>query len=246
MFKPTIVPEDYVRLEKFLVNKPNYFRTLWMPSKQRFGYYSNNHPEMSAQVLFNVTDNQSLFKKLSEENTEKLLQEASIKYVIIPYDSEKEIFLTDRKYDNLIYLQTLRETQKIPWLKQVASFGKIIVFAVPNPKGHFWSPYKNLSLTYRYISPVAYEVNVRNTKKGNVVIFAESYDSKWVAKYSGFTVQSSKFDDRFNSFVLPTNGSYSLKVYYTSQDYVNIGLIISVVTLVISVSSLIVLVIKKK
>jgi uncharacterized membrane protein len=89
-------------------------------------------------------------------------------------------------------------------------------------------------------------VNVRNTKKGNVVIFAESYDSKWVAKYSGFTVQSSKFDDRFNSFVLPTNGSYSLKVYYTSQDYVNIGLIISVVTLVISVSSLIVLVIKKK
>jgi hypothetical protein len=246
MFKATVIPNDYVKLEKFLVNQPDYFRTLWIPSKQRFGYYSNNHPEMSAQVLFNVTDNQSLFKKLSEENTENLLQEASIKYVIIPYDSEKEIFLSDWKYDNLIYLQTVRETQKIPWLKQVASFGKIIVFAVPNPKGHFWSPSKTLSLAYEYINPVKYSVNIKNAKKGDIIVFAESYDVKWIAENSTFHVQSSKFDNKFNSFVLPANGNYNLRIYYTPQDYVNIGLVISGITLFVLAGGLLFLIIKKK
>jgi uncharacterized membrane protein YfhO len=87
---------------------------------------------------------------------------------------------------------------------------------------------------------------VRNAKKGDRVVFAESYDNKWLATSSKFKVQSSKFDGRFNSFVLPGDGDYSLRIYYTPQDYVNIGVIISIVTLVGALGTLIVLVIKKK
>ena len=245
MFKTTSVPQDYVKLEKFLANQPDYFRTLWVPSKQKFGYYSNNHPEMSAQVLFNVTDSENLFKKLSDKKTEKLLEEASIKYVIVPYDSQGEIFLKDRKYSEKKYQNTVDKVAKISWLKEVncsiarllncsnQPFGKIKVFEIAGNKDHFWSPSTNLKISYKYVNPTDYRVKVENAKRGDVLVFSESYDKFWVAKNSGFKVYSSEFKGRFNSFILPKDGNYNLEIYYTPQDWVNIGLVVSVTALVI-------------
>jgi hypothetical protein len=244
LLKTTSIPQDYVSLEKFLINQQDYSRTLWFPSKQRFGYYSNNHPEMSAQALFNLSDNNSLFKKLSEKDTKKLLEEASIKYVIVPNDSEGEIFLTDRKYDNKLYLETIKELKSIKWLKQISSFGKVIVFEINPPAGgykdHFWSPNQNLKINYKFINPTEYELNVENAKRGDVLVFSESFDKNWMAMISQksikskvYKVISQKYDGRFNSFVLPMDGDYSLKVSYALQSYANIGLIIGSSTLII-------------
>jgi len=237
VFKTVIVPQDYARFEKFLYNQPEYFRTLWFPSKQRFGYYSQNHPEMSATALFNLYDNQNLFKKLQENTTEKILEEASIKYVIVPYDSEGEIFLTDRKYDKKLYLDTINELKTIKWLRPIDSFGRIIVFENLNYKDHFWSSDSNLKINYKYINPTLYEVDVRNAKKGDILVFSEAYDSNWTAN----AILSSKYN-LFNSFILPKDGSYKLTVYYIIQDYVNIGLWISTAALLITLGSIAVLV----
>jgi hypothetical protein len=87
---------------------------------------------------------------------------------------------------------------------------------------------------------------IKNAKKGDLIVFSESYDSKWIAENTQFKIQSSKFDDRFDSFILPQDGDYSLKVYYTPQDYVNIGLVISVGTLIVSLFTLLILLFKKK
>ena len=176
---------------------------------------------------------------MSEGKTEKLLEEASIKYIIVPFDSENEIFLTDRKYDNKLYLETVNQIKVIKWLKQIGEFGKIVVFEKADYKNHFWSLNQNLKINYRYINPTEYEVDIENAKKGDVLVFSESYDKNWQAiSSSKFRVQSSKFNNKFNSFVLSADGNYSLKVYYSLQDYVGIGLVISVVALVISISSL--------
>jgi len=79
------------------------------------------------------------------------------------------------------------------------------------------------------------------------LIFSESYDSKWVASVIGskLEVASTKYHGRLNSFVLPIDGSYSLKIYYTPQDYVNIGVIISLVSLFFTLGTLTFLIIKK-
>jgi hypothetical protein len=233
LLKTTSVPQDYVKLEKFLVNQPDYFRTLWFPSKQRFSYYSDVHPEISAQVLFDLYDNKSLLKKLSEKGSEKLLEEASIKYVIVPNDSEGEIFLTDRKYDNKLYLETIKKLKSIKWLKQVSSFGKVIVFETNGSKNHFWSPNQNLKINYEFINPTRYEVNIENARKGDLIVFSESYDKNWMAEGASYKVESLKFNNRFNSFVLPSDGSYGLKVSYALQSYVNVSLIIGTSTLII-------------
>ena len=75
-------------------------------------------------------------------------------------------------------------------------------------------------------------VKVENAREGDVLVFAENFDKNWIAKYSEIKIQSSEFDNRFNSFTLPKNGIYELIVYYMPQDWVNVGFAISVLTLV--------------
>ena len=245
-FKPSSVPEDYIKLERFLVSQKDFSRTLWVPTGQRFSFYSPNHPEIPAQDFFNLYNCSQLVEKVASQNTERLLQQSAFKYIIVPYDSQGEIFLTERKYDNKLYLKTINKLKTVKWLKQINGFGKIGVFEIADFKDHFWSSAKGISLTYKYVSPVEYSVKVHDAKKGDAIVFVESYDSKWVAENSKFTAQSTKFDNKFNSFILSSNGNYSIKIYYTVQDYVIIGLIISMLTLVVSLYVIILLKLNKK
>jgi hypothetical protein len=234
-FKSTVIPNEYVRLSNYLSSQNNFSRTFWVPTTQRFGFSSNNHSTISAASFFQLSDNPQIIKKLRSENTEKLLQESGVKYVIIPFDSEDEIFLDDRRYSEKAYLNTIKEINSIPWLKKMDGFGKIAVYEVPNPKDHFWSASKTLSLQYKFLNPVEYTLNIKNAKKGDRIIFSESYDSRWIArdisgehKNSSNPISSSRFDKIYNSFVLSESGNYALSIYYYPQLWVNIGMIFSI------------------
>ena len=232
-FKPTTVPPEYTKLEKFLSSQTSFSRILWVPTTQRFGFYSDLHPEVSGQDFLNLYNEKALVSKIAA--SEKLLQESSVKYVIVPYDSQGEIFLSDRKYSNSLYVQTIKDVGSISWLKNVSGFGKIAVFEVPDPKGHFYisnqqSAISNQSVIYEYISPVEYKVNLSNVTKGDVLVFSESDDKGWEAKSSSYTLNAKRYI-LFNSFILPQSGSYSLDVYYTPQELVNEGVVISLVSL---------------
>ena len=74
---------------------------------------------------------------------------------------------------------------------------------------------------------------------GDRIIFSESYDASWIAQSLKFKVQSLKFNNRFNSFTLKDSGDYSLIVYYYPQILVNIGMVISGLTLVLILGALI-------
>jgi hypothetical protein len=228
-FKPVVVPSEYVRLEKFVSSDSGFYRTFWVPAIQRFGFYSRNHPAISAQNLFNLTDREKIDAKISESRS--LLQESAVKYVIVPEDTQGEIFLSDRKYDERAYLQTVNGISLIPWLKRVSVFGKIVVFENSNYKDHFWSSDPNLIINYKYVSPVEYSVEVNNSKKGDILVFSENFDKNWIAEGLNVKIQSSEFNSKFNSFILPAGGTYALRIYYVPQNYVNIGLIVSLVTL---------------
>ena len=259
-FKTTSIPNDYIKLEQFLNSQNNFSRTLWVPTQQRFGFYSNNHPAIPAREFFKSTNNSQIINALRKN--ELLLQESGVKYVIVPFDSQGEIYLKDRKYNESIYLQTVKGVSEISWLKPVDCsivkllncsgnpFGKIAVFEVPNPKDHFYisnqqSVISNQKITYQYVSPVEYKVEVTNARKGDLVVFSESYDRNWQARSSEFKIWSRKFNGRLNSFILQKSGDYEFEVYYTIQDYVKLGLVISLLTLTVSLVTLLVLIKKK-
>ncbi len=227
-FKTRTVPSDYVALDRFLVKNPGFFRTLWIPTTVLFGHYTNIQPQISARDFFQEYDQKRLLKQLS--SGKNILSLASVKYVVIPSDTEKEIFLADRKYDDNKYQSVVQNLDKIPWLIKEKTFGRVVVYKTGTYKDHFWCDC-SAQVSYQFVNPTRYKVVVSNLRRGDRLIFSESYDKKWVAQGPAFQVESSQFGKKFNSFLLP-EGSYSFEVFYYPQKFVDMGFIVSLLTLI--------------
>ena len=237
-FQPHKVPSSYVQLEQFLNKQQQFSRTLWVPVPQRFGFYSYQHPAVSAEDYFHVASVSGVLDMLQKPSAEKELQDAGVQYVIVPYDSEGEIFLKDRKYNENLYQSTVQHVQNISWLKPLPKMGKIALFEVPNPKDHFFLAGAG-KVSYTFINPTEYKVVVEGATKGERLVFSESYDKFWEATLrlaplaQGKNISSQLYADQLNSFILPQNGSYTMTVFYQPQQWVNIGLYISGATMII-------------
>lgn len=231
MLKPVDVPEEYIELKNFLVARNDFFRVLWVPTLQRFTFYSNIHPAISGRDYFNAYDKYGVVNLFKKSNQKELLQKSAIKYVIVPDDTQKEIYIKDRKYDPVEHNVTVEEFKKIPWLKYISNFGKITVFEVENPKDHFWSDSADLKIKYSVVDPTKYYVQVKNAKINDKIIFTESFDKNWIAKMDNGIINSKPFDRKFNSFALPKQGNYTFEVYYKPQELVKISSFISLFSL---------------
>lgn len=217
---------EYTQLDSFLAARPEFYRTLWIPSVQRFGLYSENHPVISQ------TDILPKLKTVSDlEKYQLVIQEMAIKYVVVPDDSSEEIFLTDRKYDEKKYIQTISEVKKISWLKQTVSFGKIIVFENTGARNQFFSNSTDAVVSYTKKNPTEYTVKIQNGHKGDMIVFSSSYDTNWTLRENRIMQQSKPFDKLFNSFVLQKDGNQTVEIMYGPQKWVSIGLVISIIAL---------------
>lgn len=219
-------PKEYKQLDSFLSSQPGFFRTLWVPTTQRFGLYSVNHPTIGLNIILPKLNNISDLGRY-----ETLLQEMGIRYVIIPYDSVGEIYVTDRKYDEKQYIKTLQEVQKISWLVKDKAFGKLIVFKVPDAKDKFFILGKDSTISYVEKNPTDYRVTIHNSQKDDKLVFADTYDSHWIVNINNKKMQSEPYDRLFNSFAMPRNGDLKMKIYYFPQQYVWLGIAISALAL---------------
>lgn len=238
-FAPKPEPKSYVDLADYLSSKTEFSRTLWIPSYHQYSYFSNQHPRIAANDYFSAYSLNKIGKKISR-NLDSL-SKAGIGYIIVPEDTQGKIFTEDRKYDDKKYQQTVNLLKKNPELKQLAEFGKIMVFSGVKNKDLFWSKNENVTVSYNRKSASRYSVSVEGAKKGNQIIFSENYDKRWQASNSNFKSQSLGFNiyftsgklaNKLNSFILPEDGSYKFEVYYKPQDWLNMGLIISGTSLI--------------
>src|SRR5581483_8167334 len=143
---------------KFLYSQKNFSRMLWIPQVQRYAFFSPVHPAVSFNELLHVTNTSKVLSTLQQKKTEHLIEDAGVGYIIVPFDSEKELFLKDRKYDKKSYNNLVSALNSDTWLKRVNDFGGNIVYQVPHPKDHFWSTSKNTTISYTYINPTHYTV----------------------------------------------------------------------------------------
>lgn len=229
-FRQQSLPQEYVKLANFLSKEKVFYRTFWIPTHERFGFRSDIHPSISGQEFINKYNPYDVVKYLNDKKSQVELQNLSVKYVIVPFDSQHEIFLKDRKYFDSLYLKTIEDVRKINWLKEVKGFGKITVFEILDPRGHFWSPSENLEISFQSINPTKYKLSVKNAQKNDVLVFSESFDKYWVARNNEISIKSHKYSNLFNSFTLPKGGDYTLEIYYTPQDWVNRGVVISLIS----------------
>lgn len=227
---PKNSPQQYLDLAKFLGSQDDFFRTLWVPGFHQYSYFSNNHPEISAEDYFSFHTPDKIAGKI--QGNLQALADGGIKYVIIPDDTEGRIFTDDRKYDENKYKKTVQSLRKVYGLKEVATFSGIMVFSVPGVRDHFWSSNPSLKIQHKVINPTKFLLEITNAKKGDRVVFSESYDPGWYMKGSKFQIQSSQYKNKLNSFVIPEVGNYELEVYYKPQALVDKTLIVSVGSLI--------------
>lgn len=115
-FRPTQLLPEYVQLKDLLVADTIPSRTLWIPQKENYAYFSDMHPILATDSAF-VKD--PLFiQKISQ---------MGVRYVIVPSDVYKRLFLTDYRFDPSARTGLIDKLQQTS-LKQNASFGDIAVF----------------------------------------------------------------------------------------------------------------------
>lgn len=129
-FKSREVPKEYIMLKDYILREPAFFTTFWIPSQQRFGLSSKNHPAINAQAYFDASSVKEIQDKFTNNDSPQFLRDAAVGFVIVPYDSEGELFVTDRRYDETLYMETIQTLEGIPWLIRRSDFGKLAVFEV--------------------------------------------------------------------------------------------------------------------
>jgi len=248
-FKAKRVPQEYVELKDFLHRQPEFFRTFWVPKRQRFGFRSNNHPVIDAMNLLEVSSSSAVIDWLKRDGVKEQLARWAVKYLIIPYDSEGEIFLEDRKYDEAKRKKIEEELRMVRWLRLLDGWDKIAVFETMEFKDRFFikeltsSRVKEL-IKWRMVNSTKYEVEVENVDTPFTLVFSESFDKNWLAKWekgdkeeiNRNTVEmgktySQKTDDELNSFAVSGYNGGKIEIEFELQKYVNYGMIISGVTL---------------
>ncbi|MEK9178353.1 MAG: hypothetical protein AAB801_01070, partial [Patescibacteria group bacterium] len=239
IFRPKQIPSEYLVLGENLKNDKNFYRTLWVPQRQKYGYFDPNHPGIDASSIMGRSEVKNIIKKFNSEGFDQTLSDLSVKYVIVPTDSDGEIFLKDRKYDPKQYQLAVNDLSKLEWLKKSEEFEDLVVFETASFEDHFWSTSENLVISYRFVNPTEYRVNLANVKKGDILIFSEGYNPNWVLKDRGQTVFSKPYNS-LNSFVL-SEDSKNATVYFKPQKWVNIGLFISALTFLCLLLSLLLL-----
>lgn len=235
-FEGKVQPTEYTKLSSFIVLQNKYFRTFWLPTTSRFGYFSNLNPYVSATDFLNSSELTKIEKFINSKDARKSLDDIGVKYIIVPDDLQKEIFLKDRKYDAKSHSEIINFLEKIKWLKRVNGFDNIAVFETPSYENLFFSRSPNMSLNYKILSPTEYDLDIKGAKENDVIYFSQNYDSKWKAIYKNNIILSNSFGLHSNSFRLTQPGSYRLRVFYAPQTLASIGFVISFGALIISIA----------
>ncbi len=242
-FTSRSIPGNYVDLANYLIKDKDYYRTLWVPNFTPYSYYSPTNPIIPARALYEIYDNKKLVNQVSLDR--RLVDLSSVKYIVVPDDINNQIFVNDGNPDIVLYENTINSLRKSSFLEEKSKFGKLVLFEVKQPKSRFYifnSGSENIDakIKYQYINPVEYRINIEGGRRGDSVIFSENYDPGWVAVDGDMVIGSAVYKNKINSFILPRDGNYNLKVYYKPQDWVNKGIIVSLSAFVVIILFLII------
>jgi hypothetical protein len=132
MYVERSMPEDYLKLNSFIADQDEYFRTLWYPTASRWSIQHSQHPALNAVSLtkgewlnkvFNTNPRDATLRDKStnlftDSLSNEILDKLAIKYVIIPIrDIENDDdFITDYGNSRQYYINVL---DNIKHLKKV-------------------------------------------------------------------------------------------------------------------------------
>lgn len=213
-------PAGYAALKEQSDREPGFYRMLWVPVAQRFGRYFPDHPSVDAIQLGQnefktfLSDPTRADSWLGNPNAEYLLSAMSVKYVVVPDDTQDDIFRYYRSRDSFVkYLDGL------PYLKRLSGFGSLTVYENRAYAQHIYA-----ATTVNYFSDRAADVNfpeldqIEGQSSQSVrhpgLMFWSDYAVKRQPKYGWELPDMAHAQQRAGRltvpFSLPVGGSYQI------------------------------------
>lgn len=230
-FQQKSVPVEYSRLKNSLLGDEQFYRTLWVPRQHRYALATRTHPSVEAMPLFNAKNNTELLKELKGPKAEVFLKNAGIKYVIVPYDTEGEIFLYDRKYSEKERQRFEKALDNTSWLEkrqdgvltiyETAAYNDL--FTISSGEFSYFPMGGNYKIAFTTQAPAT-------------LTFSQNYSPLWqLTLDTGEVITPTKTQDGFMEFVIPKSGMYTAEVSYGGDIYYIYGRVISGITLFVMI-----------
>lgn len=267
LLTPRNIPNDYLVLKSFIQHQPEFFRTLYVPTSSRWGYWDSTHPNMSMIDFvrsdwkdindykltgLEFSDVDEVTNVLKKDFANKLLDSSSIKYIIVPKEDleNEDIFIYSA---NLPRLKIIKFLDKLSYLKKMdIGTRELVVYENDLIKPRLYLD-NNASVVVFRRSPGQYDLTFTNTNLPNKLFFSESFNPGWKIRVGDFSWWKSLVNRNYflpdenhiqtefelNEFLISgVPADAKITVYFAPQAWVNLGAIISASTLGISLIAL--------
>lgn len=273
LFVSRSIPSDYELFRKFLNDQDNYSRTLWVPTYSRWASYNDMHPAVSSINLLTSSWEKNVEKKdprytgaeiitnfLRQSNANQLLDEASLKYVVIPIEdnANDDNFLSAYGKDRRYYIEQLEE---IPYLRKINIGTKdLVIFENEKSNPHIvvQALGNQRNPEYRIIGPDTYQFVA---DKGDMVVrLSEAYNPNWRLRVGVFDWFNSLYEKDYylpetnhrksnaglNEFKLNNaQEGQIITIFFQNISHFYFGLMVSFLTLVFVVGVIFIKLLKK-
>lgn len=203
------IPSDYLVLQKYLLNKSDYFRILSTPISSRWIFYTYNHPKISNIDILNadwnifiqnkrylfITEGELARDIFTLSFSNNLLNETSIRYIIVPLEdkiSDDDFF----HYFGKPRQYYINELNKISYLHRINIGAKyLVIYENYSYRPHVYitgnqetiskeQGYK--AIDYKFVNPTEYTFSVKNVKSPFFLNFSEAFNSGWSVRTGRF------------------------------------------------------------
>ncbi|OGG01677.1 hypothetical protein A2Z33_05545 [Candidatus Gottesmanbacteria bacterium RBG_16_52_11] len=221
------ISPEYGILATKLTNVNEYFRTLWVPMVQRYAFRSVTHPAVDLSEALDVSSSSAVISWLTSSAAKETVQHWSVRYVIVPLDSEGDIFVKDRVFDPEKFNETVAALDSIPWLRRIDNIGRLPVWETYSWDNHIYLGYQS-DLVYQRINSTHFRVNIPPADTVRELTLSERYDPYWSAVTEDGIIKPRRSVDNLNVFDVPS-GVNSLDLKYLPQSALEKGLMASLI-----------------
>lgn len=254
MFVPRHISCDYNVLTDFILKQSEYYRTLWVPTDSRWGIFVNEKPKVSAVGItqgdwskfvgynnnFNSWSMQNqIIDILKKDFSNQLLDNSSIKYVIVPIQdtaNDDDFFVYYGGQTDLNIRQWyIKELDKLKYLHKINIGTKdLAVYENVNYKDHLYATrepetvYRNVQadkVDWHFRNPTEYKISLKNVKANTYLNFSEKYHPDWrlhVGPFNWFKVLTAKnyfIDGRYHFENDAKLNSFLIDPEYIKQNF---------------------------
>lgn len=219
LFIPRKIPEEYKIVNSFISDQNDFFRVLWIPVYSRWSIYENNHPAIS---MVNMVDNKwnklpaslgrsaNLDKKsltilFNNKAFINLIDETSIKYIIVP--------VQDKYNDDDFYIHYENKVNYVKLLDSVNSLRKIELglrdiyiyengdydsrFNITSGEINLIKNGVSSNIDYNIIDSATYSFDLEKVNKPFYLNFSEDFHPDWKIRIGDFNFISYLFNNNY-------------------------------------------------